>query len=169
MKSVLTWPRWRRARQLVQLLAFILYIYLFFAALQRWLIFPLADLFFRLNPLVALSTMLADRSWLPRLGLALVTIGLTVLLGRVWCGWLCPLGTLLDWVRFRGARRRAATLSPRWRIVKNVLLLLILAMALFGSLTLLILDPMMYPLLGSLSRHKRKRVLEDAGGPAKSQ
>jgi polyferredoxin len=128
-------------RQIVQILFFVLYIYLLLAALQRWAIFPQADLFFRLNPLAALTAMLASRAWIPRLGLALLTVALTILLGRVWCGWLCPLGTLLEWVRFPGARRRAGQISPHWRVVKNVVLLLTLAMALFGSLHLLIFDP----------------------------
>jgi MauM/NapG family ferredoxin protein len=137
----MNWSRWRRVRQAVQVLAFAAYVYLLFAALQRRVAFPLADLFFRLNPLAALVAMVADRAWIPRLALALVTVGLTLLVGRAWCGWLCPLGTLLEWMRFRSALRRAANLSPRWGIVKNGLLLVILAMALFGSLSLLVFDP----------------------------
>ena len=142
MKTKINWSHWRRIRQAVQVLVFALYVYLLFAALQRRAAFPLADLFFRFDPLAALGAMLSDRAWIPRLALALVTLGLTLALGRVWCGWLCPLGTLLEWVRFPSSHRRATTLSPRWRMVKNILLLVILAMALFGSLSLLILDPL---------------------------
>ena len=140
--KMITWARLRRIRQIVQILAFALYVYLLFAALQRRAVFPLADLFFRLDPLAALAAVLASRTWIPRLAVALLTLGLTLLLGRVWCGWLCPLGTLLEWVRFPGADRRAQTLSPRWRRVKNVALLLVLAAALLGNLSLLIFDPL---------------------------
>jgi uncharacterized membrane protein YhfC len=86
-----SWIRLKRVRQAVQLLALALYIYLLFAALQRRAAFPLADLFFRLDPLAALSASLASRVWISRFALALVTLALTLTLGRVW--WLaCPLG-----------------------------------------------------------------------------
>jgi MauM/NapG family ferredoxin protein len=140
----MNWLRWRRARQVVQILTFALYVYLLFAALQRRAAFPLADLFFRLNPLSALGAMLADRAWIPRLALALITLGLTLVFGRVWCGWLCPLGTLLEWMRFRSAETGAFPESRllQWRTVKHVLLLLILVAALLGNLSLLVLDPL---------------------------
>ncbi len=138
----MTWQRWRRVRQGVQVVALALFVYLLFAALQRRTALPLADLFFRLDPLSALSAMLASRSWIPRLAPALLTVGLTLALGRVWCGWLCPLGTLQEWVRFPGAAERAHSLSPRWRQARYLLLLVTLAAALFGSLTLLALDPL---------------------------
>ncbi len=137
----MTWSHGRRIRQLVQLLAFLFYLYLVLAAVQQWVVYPLADLFFRFNPLTSFTAMLAGREWLPRLSLAFITLGLTLVLGRVWCGWLCPLGTLFDWFHFPGAKKRAKGISPRWRIVKNILLMLIVAMALFGSLSLLIFDP----------------------------
>jgi MauM/NapG family ferredoxin protein len=141
MRKLMTWSRWRRVRQAVQILAFALYIYLLFAALQRRAAFPLADLFFRLNPLVALSAMIADRAWIPRLALALITLALTLLLGRAWCGWICPLGTLLEWVRFRPVETGFLRKTRFLRKIKYVILLLILMMALFGSLALLIFDP----------------------------
>jgi MauM/NapG family ferredoxin protein len=136
------WARWRRLRQVIQLLAFAFFIYLLFAAQAGRAALPLADLFFRLDPLAALGAMLAARAWIPRLGLALVTVGLTLAVGRVWCGWLCPLGTLLEWTTFPGARQRAAALPWRWRSVKYLVLLITVAAALFGSLALLAFDPL---------------------------
>jgi polyferredoxin/formate hydrogenlyase subunit 6/NADH:ubiquinone oxidoreductase subunit I len=138
----MNWIYGRRIRQATQILAFALFIYLSFAALQRWDIFHQSDLFFRLDPLAALAAMLASRAWIPRLGWALIMLGVTLLVGRVWCGWICPLGTLLEWVSFRRARRRGARLSAQWRNIKYFLLAVILAMALFGNLSLLIFDPL---------------------------
>jgi polyferredoxin len=131
----------RRLRQATQILFFALFVYLLFVAYQGRVAHPWTDLFFRLNPLAALSAMVSARAWLPRLGLALVTVGVTLVLGRVWCGWLCPMGTLLEWLRFKRTREATDPLSPRWRSVKYVLLLVIVGAALWGNLTLMFLDP----------------------------
>ena len=142
MRKANRWRIGRRVRQVSQALFFLLFVYLLFAALQRRVAFPLADLFFRFDPLSALGAMLASREWLPRLALSLATVGVTLLLGRVWCGWICPLGTLLDWLGPGATRRRAQGVAPRWRRAKYLLLVGILAAAAFGSLTLLVLDPL---------------------------
>lgn len=101
---------------------------------------PWSDLFFRFDPLAVASATAAARTWMPRLALALITVVLTLLAGRVWCGWVCPLGTLLEWVRIAPPGGRVA-LSPGWRAVKYFILALIIAAALFGNLTLMALDP----------------------------
>ncbi len=137
----MSWPVLRRARQVSQVLFFLAALALLFSALPGRPAFPFADLFFRFNPLSGLLSMLATRAWIPRLGLGLVTLALTLLLGRVWCGWICPMGTLIDWLRLPGARARQARLSPRWRAAKYLLLTASLVLALLGSLGLLWLDP----------------------------
>jgi polyferredoxin len=131
----------RRLRQGAQIAFLALFVYLLLEAYQGRVAHPWTDLFFRLNPLAALTAMISARAWIPRLGLALLTVVLTMVLGRVWCGWVCPMGTVLEWIRFGRARQRDVPLSSRWRTVKYVLLALILAAALFGNLTLMILDP----------------------------
>ena len=131
----------RRARRAVQVVTFALFVCLLFAALQRYDPLAWSDAFFRFDPLAALATMLAARAWIGALGLALVTVAATVVLGRIWCGWVCPLGTLLEWCSFRAARQRARRVPPGLRRVKYLVLTAIVAMAVLGDLTLMVLDP----------------------------
>lgn len=135
----------RRLRPWVQALAFMLFVALLVMA-GRAAFLP-ADLFFRLDPLAGLAGMLAARQLVPALLVGgLITLALTVVAGRAWCGWLCPLGTALDWTpaRKRAAqppRAKEADLDPRWRQVKYFVLTLVLVGALLGNLSLLFLDP----------------------------
>ena len=138
----LTWSHGRHLRQGVQIFFFVLFVYLLFAGLQLQEVNPLANLFFRLNPLSALAAMLASRQWLPDLAWALIIVGLTIIVGRIWCGWVCPTGTLLEWISFRQARANARKISPRLRLVKYLTLVIILAAALFGNASLLIFEPL---------------------------
>ena len=85
----------RKLRPWVQLAAFVLFAALLIGA---GLLTSLpADLFFRLDPLAGIAGMVAARRIVPALLIgAAVTLAATLLLGRVWCGWLCPLGAVLD-------------------------------------------------------------------------
>lgn len=132
----------RRARQVTQILSLLLFFYIFVYATflrpeRAW-----ADLFYRLDPLVALSSMIAGRAWIPGLSLALITVVVTLVFGRVWCGWFCPLGTVLQWLSPRRMPRPGNGPSDGWRSVKYFVLAAILVAALLGNQSLLFLDPM---------------------------
>ncbi len=133
----------RRIRRGVQILALLGFLYLFAAATFMTPLPGLADLFYRLDPLVALTAMLAGRAFIAGLALGAITLLLTLVFGRAWCGWLCPLGTTLDLITPGRRARRSLPKPPgeRWRLVKYVLLIFLLAAALFGSQSLLFLDP----------------------------
>ncbi len=109
-----------------------------------------ADLFFHLDPLAGLSSSLASRSFMAPVLLGLLTLALTLALGRAWCSWACPLGTLLDWTSLRRLRHPRGRPSP-WRHVKYVTLLAVLVGAVLGTLGLLVLDPItiLFRTLGS--------------------
>ncbi|HJX03873.1 MAG TPA: 4Fe-4S binding protein, partial [Dehalococcoidia bacterium] len=132
--------QWHRWRQAVQALAFILFLILTFVTLQGVTPF-FHDLFFDLNPLVGIAAMLAGKTLIVGMLWGLFTLVLTLLLGRVWCGWICPLGTILDWVPSRKSGRKEKDLPSYWRYIKYLLLFAILFAALLGSLTLIFLDP----------------------------
>ena len=59
----------------------------------------------QLDPLAGLGTLLTTGTLYRGLLWGLVTLGLTLLLGRFFCGWLCPFGTLHQIVGWLGQRR----------------------------------------------------------------
>jgi polyferredoxin len=134
---------WQRLRQLTQVFALGLFILLFIRSVYFLQSSPLDGLFYRLDPLTAVTSMLAGRLLIPALVLAIGTVIVTLVFGRVWCGWFCPLGTILEWTSPHKKKIGAQLSNPEsaWRKIKFILLLAILALAVFGNQTLLFLDP----------------------------
>ena len=94
--------RWRWLRRAVQLVLLVLFFWLFRQTESKGtndLNFA-ANIFFRLDPLVFLSALLAGKQFILILWPALVTVVVTLVAGRFFCGWICPLGTLLDLSRY---------------------------------------------------------------------
>jgi MauM/NapG family ferredoxin protein len=103
----------------------------------------LANLALRIDPLAMLLNLLAYQTFVAGSLLALATVLLTLLFGRAWCGWLCPLGTLLDLFPLQQKGKKSNWSPPEsWRGWKYLLLYILLVSALVGSLTLLVLDPL---------------------------
>ncbi len=132
---------WVHSRRLVQGLALIAFVVFFLQSRPEgwpgdWVNIPM-----RLDPLVVLANLLSSKVFLAGSSLAILTLLLTLTAGRAWCGWLCPLGTVLD--IFTPARKKdAVEPDEKWRGVKYGLLITTLTAALFGNLTLLVLDPL---------------------------
>jgi polyferredoxin len=129
-------------RKLSQYLALLVFMIFFVMTRSGGERAELLALPIQLDPLAMLAHLLSSKLFLVSSSLALVTIILTVVFGRAWCGWLCPLGTVLD--LFSLKRWHALTRSPSetWRGVKYGILTVVLVAALLGNLTLLVLDPL---------------------------
>lgn len=128
-----------RIRRLIQVLCLGLFLYLLGQAVwPAQSAFPPPDLFLRLDPLAALALPLAARELIGRLIPGLAVIGLTLVLGRVFCGYICPFGFTLDlvsWLKRRIVGRQPTTrpqLHPGWSRVKYGILIAILTAALTG-------------------------------------
>jgi len=136
----MTPPRWRRARQITQIVSVTIFFYLAFLTYRGAESLVPLDLYLRLDPLVAFGAMLASRALIVTLLLALVAVVFGFVFGRAWCGWLCPLGALLDWISPRVWR--VAEARKHWKRIKYILLLVIFFAALLGNLSLMIFDPL---------------------------
>ena len=143
MKDGRSLTRGAAIRRVVQLAALGLFFGLLLATRRpagelpsRWL-----QAFFLIDPLVGLLTWLSAHAVPAALGLSLLTLGLTALLGRVFCGWFCPMGTIqaiagrvleFCWPQRRTPGRRTPEHWSRWQLAKYYLLLALVVMAACG-------------------------------------
>ncbi|MCA1785985.1 MAG: 4Fe-4S binding protein, partial [Desulfobacteraceae bacterium] len=97
------------------------------------------NIWFRLDPLVGATVTLATRSIISLLWPALVVIALTLVLGRVFCGWVCPLGTLID-LSGRFVKPKIHS-RVQLRYIKYVLLIVLLVSAVFTVQLVGLFDP----------------------------
>ncbi len=104
-------------------------------------------LFFEWDPLVALANALATHALYRGLLWSLIILLPTIFLGRFFCGWICPMGTLQHFVgnlpseSKRGKQRIESNRYKRWQTVKYVVLIAGLVAACFGSMAIGWLDP----------------------------
>ena len=92
------------------------------------------SLFLEATPLVAVSTALTTHTIYRNLVWGLVIIAVTMMLGRVWCNWMCPFGILHHFFGWIGNRRNTKQMIEvnRYRkiyAIKYYILAAMLAMA----------------------------------------
>jgi len=131
------------ARRVSQGVFLLLFLVLFLQTEQKGadhLGYP-ARLFLDFDPLLALATLLSARTVATGFALCLILVAATALLGRVFCGWACPLGTLHNLV---GALKRSK--GPQrvrgWFRAKYLLLVFLLAGSAVGIQLTGIFDPL---------------------------
>jgi len=132
-------------RRFVQTLFLVLFTVLFFLAADPLPSSIPVDLFLKLDPLAALTTMLASRQIHAALLLSLITVAATLIFGRFFCGYVCPLGTLIDFSKQLFPQRKTLPgENASARQPKYYLLLALIVCCLLGFNLVYWLDPIAF-------------------------
>ncbi|MBD3183379.1 4Fe-4S dicluster domain-containing protein [Candidatus Poribacteria bacterium] len=135
----------RNIRRIIQILFLLFFIFLLIKTVYP-ADFPIPlDFFPRyLDPLAASATMLASRSISMLIIPMLIVIILALLLGRFFCGWICPMGTTIDIsdrILFRRFKRPKIKHNPRLRNLKYYILVAFIVGAAFSLQMIWFADP----------------------------
>lgn len=123
-----------------------------------------------MDPLVMISTMLSTGYVYRHLGWGIAILLVTLLFGRVFCNWICPYGTLHQFVGWlfntRNGKERID--SNRYRAIfffKYMGLMVFLIMAAMGALQIGLLDPicLMYRTFATVFAPMSDMAVDQAG------
>ena len=128
-------------RRISQIIFLLFFFYLFLRAS-----FPLSlkipvDLYLRADPLIAISSMVSDKVFISTFIFSIFFILLTLPLGRVFCGWACPLGTSLDIFSYI-FKNKIGKSFKKLLSLKYYILIFLLIGAIFSSQLIWFLDPL---------------------------
>jgi len=133
----------KNLRRISQGLFLLLFLFLFFQTESKGLDelgYPV-KIFLDFDPLILITTLLSSHTAEKAFYLSLSLVVITMLFGRVFCGWACPLGTLNN---ITGAARRGRRKEHRagWYKAKYMILFFMVASSLFGVQIAGIADPL---------------------------
>ncbi|MFH1190268.1 MAG: 4Fe-4S binding protein [Candidatus Omnitrophota bacterium] len=131
------------ARRFSQALSLLVFIYILWSTA-----YPLAGhiapgRFFKADPLIMLSASISERIVLSGVTASLFMLAMTAVLGRFFCGWVCPLGAAIDMAGALNRRRKSLpdAKNSKYRKLKYYILGVIFLAALFGRQVAWLFDP----------------------------
>jgi len=137
-------------RRISQILFLGLFFHFFFLNQDKLgtnLLNPAVTFFFDIDPLIALGTFLASHKLLATSVGALVVLAITLLFGRVFCGFICPFGAInqfFGWMGKKFAAKPPADIYSEKQKVKYLVLIVFIAASLFSVTQIGLLDPIAF-------------------------
>lgn len=126
----------QKIRIAVQILFTFIFFYLLINAGETGVeSFTYTDYFFYFDPLILLVNFLGTFKILPILLLSLIPLVLTLVLGRFFCGWVCPFGAInqfFSWL-FKKSKKENKIVDRRLLKLKYLILIVVLVSALWGT------------------------------------
>ncbi|MEO0226118.1 MAG: 4Fe-4S binding protein [candidate division WOR-3 bacterium] len=132
----MTWLRYIRVAAQIIFLGLFIYFFLVTATVTRSIFI---NPFFSADPLIFTINSIATRIMLS-IGLPLMLIILSLIFGRFFCGFICPLGILIDWSGSFIGRHKPRKGDDRK--IKYYILLTIFISAILGGSLVYIFDPL---------------------------
>ena len=110
------------------------------------------SLFLQFDPLTALAMLLSSWTVYKDMLWSLVILIPTIFLGRFFCGWICPMGTLNHWVSEipserltrKGKGKIDSNRYKKYQRIKYYIFFFFIAAALMGTLQIGLLDPLAF-------------------------
>lgn len=144
------------SRRTIQAFFLILFFYLFLNAVYKGDFSTLAEknirphhpirFFFDIDPLITITTWLATGTIYKGLIFSLIILSFTMIMGRFFCGWICPLGTINHLVgslkpSLKSVKRIDKNKLSSAQSLKYYILIALMISAFLGSLQIGLLDP----------------------------
>jgi polyferredoxin len=128
-----------KIRRAYEVLFLGLFLFFLFITDLRYLRGWPVSLFLEATPLVAVATALTTQTIYRNLVWGLVIIAITMMLGRVWCNWMCPFGILHHFFGWIGNQRNTKQMIEvnRYRKIYAIKYYILAAMIAMASLWLI--------------------------------
>jgi polyferredoxin len=125
-----------KIRRAYEVLALGLFLFFLVITDLRYLKGWPVSLFLEATPLVAVSTALTTHTIYRNLVWGLIVIAITMMLGRVWCNWMCPFGILHHFFGWIGNRKNTKQLIEvnRYKKIYAIKYYILAAMIAMASL-----------------------------------
>ena len=92
------------------------------------------EVFLLFSPLITIITVIAGRAFYAFFWISLIVLGLSLIFGRYFCGWICPFGTTFDITDrlMRKVRHKEFNSKHKIHHIKYCILVILIVTAIFG-------------------------------------
>ncbi len=129
-------------RRYIQYTIFVIFVFFIFETGYPLKGYLPVNGFLRMDPLIFIETLISSKKLAGLFIPSLILLGFTLILGRFFCGYICPLGTVIDLTGPRIKKSNLISDNRRFREVKYYLLTLLIISSISGISFIYLFDPL---------------------------
>ena len=135
-----------KLRPVIQGISLIFFMYLFLKIAYPFQKNLATNVFYNVDPLITLIMVLSGTLFISALLYSVLTVILTVLFGRMFCGWVCPMGTIFDLSEYFLPLKRVKKPygDGPYKNIKYYILMFLIFGSLFGFTAVMLFDPLVF-------------------------